>query len=505
MPRQPNVLFLLSDEHCFRHLSARSAAAGGEAVRTPTLDSLIAQGAWFDRAYCQMPLCTPSRMCFMSGLEQEQCGAWNNNSVLADRHATIGSAFGEQGYATCLVGKLHFGGRRQKAGFAHRPYGDFGGPCSHQPDPFSAPDSAGSGMRSRTAASGLSQIPESLLQERMVVDESIAWIREQAAANPSQPWLLNASFSRPHFPLTAPRRHLDRYLDKVAPPRTGRSGDSADHPMTSGMAQGFQVDAIDHDEMMQARAAYFACVDTLDEILGDFLAVLDRDGLLDETIVVYTSDHGELCGEHGLWWKNSWHEAASRVPFIISTPEHRQGDVPASRPEAPISLGDLFPTLCGLTGVDAPDGLCGTDLTPAVQGGAMPARRNPVRCQNLGPRWGEGTEFRAVLDGPYKYVAFRGCDDLMFDTVTDPLEQINLAGSHPEAARLRELALAGFSFDQAEADRKRDTATTKAANAAKPICRTPNQILLGDGRLVECDTVLYEPNVITSDVDREYA
>jgi len=505
MARQPNVLFLLSDEHCFRHLSARSADNGGEAVRTPTLDALIAQGAWFDRAYCQMPLCTPSRMCFMSGLEQEQCGAWNNNSVLDERFPTIGQTFREQGYATCLVGKLHFGGRRQKAGFQHRPYGDFGGPCSHQPDPFSAPNSAGSGMRSRTAAAGLSEIPESLLQERMVVDESVAWIREQAASNPDQPWLLNASFSRPHFPLTAPKRHLDRYLGKVAPPRCGRSGDSAEHPMTLGMAKGFQVDAIDKDEMMRARAAYFACVDTVDEILGDFLGMLNRDGLLDNTIIVYTSDHGELCGEHGLWWKNSWHEASARVPFIVSTPQHRSGEVAASVLSEPISLGDLFPTLCGLTGVDAPDHLVGTDLTPAVLAAALPSRRNPVLCQNLGPRWGAGTEFRAVLDGPFKYIAFRGCDDLMFDLTNDPLEQTNLAGRHPDSARLQELATAGFSFDQAEADRVRDTKLTKEANAAIPTCRTPNQILLGDGRLVECDTVLYDPDVITAAVDEEYA
>lgn len=504
MPRQPNVLFLLSDEHGFRHLSARPAADGGEAVRTPTIDALIAHGAWFDRAYCQMPLCTPSRMCFMSGLEQEQCGAWNNSSVLDARFPTIGQTFGAQGYATCLVGKLHFGGSRQKAGFGHRPYGDFGGPCSHQPDPFTAPDSAGRGMRSRTAAAGLSEIPESLLQERMVVDESVAWIREQNARQPDQPWLLNASFSRPHFPLTAPRRHLDRYLGRVAPPRVGRSGDSADHPMTIGMAKGFQVDAIEHDEMMRARAAYFACVDTLDEILGDFLAILDRDGLLENTVVVYASDHGELCGEHGLWWKNSWHEASARVPFIISTPSHRRGDVPASRPAEPVSLGDLFPTLCGLTGVDAPDHLVGTDLSSAVMGGAMPARRHPVLCQNLGPRWGAGTEFRALLDGPYKYVAFRACDDLMFNVVDDPLEQRNLAGTHPDAGRLREAALAGFSFAQAEADRLRDTAIAKAANAALPACRTPNQILLGDGRLVECDTVLYAPEVISTAVDKDY-
>ena len=103
------------------------------------------------------------------------------------------------------------------------------------------------------------------------------------------------------------------------------SGDSADHPMTRGAIAGFRTEEIEGAEMMKARAAYFACVDFLDEMLGDFLAVLERDGLLDNTVIVYTSDHGEMAGEHGLFWKNTWHEAAARVPLIISTPAHRRG------------------------------------------------------------------------------------------------------------------------------------------------------------------------------------
>ncbi len=500
MARQPNILFLLSDEHCFRHLSARPAAEGGEAVRTPTLDALIAQGAWFDRAYCQMPLCTPSRMCFMAGLEQEQCGAWNNNSVLDERFPTIGQTFGEQGYATCLVGKLHFGGRRQKAGFAHRPMATRR-PVRTSPTRFRP------GLRRQRDAlphprGWAEPDPRKPAAERMVVDEAVPGFASRPPPTPTSPGCL-CFVQPPPLPLTAPRRHLDRYLGRVAPPRVGRSGDSALHPMTIGMATGFQVDAIDDDEMMLARAAYFACVDTLDEILGDFLAILDRDGLLDDTILVYTSDHGELCGEHGLWWKNSWHEAAARVPFIISTPQHRTGELPASRPDLPVSLGDLFPTLCGLAGVGGPDRLCGTDLSAAVLGGALPARRGPCCAR---------TSARAGAPGPSSARCSMARTSTSRSAAATPdvrsergsLGAGHLAASHPEAGRLRALALAGFSFEQAEADRLRDTAGAKAAHAALPKCRTPNQILLGDGRLVECDTVLYDPVLITAEVDKEY-
>ena len=110
------------------------------------------------------------------------------------------------------------------------------------------------------------------------------------------------------------------YPDGVTPPRVTRSGDSANHPMTLGAIEGFQTNQIESEEGRKARAAYFAAVDFLDEILGDFLAVMERDGLLDNTVIIYTSDHGELAGEHGLWWKNTWHEGASRVPLIVSLP-----------------------------------------------------------------------------------------------------------------------------------------------------------------------------------------
>ena len=504
MPNPPNVLFLLSDEHSHRCLSAMPPEVG-EPVRTPTLDGLLAHGAFLRRTYCQMPLCTPSRMCLMSSREVEECGAWNNSSILDPELPTIGSTFTAAGYETCLAGKLHFGGTNQYAGFKHRPYGDFGGPCSHQPDPLSGGYSTLTGMRNRTALAGLSDIPECLLQERAVVTESVAWLREQTASNPDTPWLLNASFSRPHFPLTAPRRHFERYWPAgITSPKVGRTGDSAQHPMTEGMAKGFQVDEIGPDELLKARAAYFACVDFLDEILGDFLALLDRDGLLDNTIIVYTSDHGELAGEHGLWWKNSWHEAASRVPWIVSLPEHRRGELAPSVSDTAASLADLLPTLCGLTGVPTPDTARGTDQATVVRGGTEPTRRRPVTCQALTPRWGAGTEFRMMVIDNLKYVAFRDAPDLLFDLAADPLEQHDLSLTHPRAAELRACVLEGFDFDLVEASRKAGETALKEQYSTSVKPRTPNQVRLGDGRLIEADRALYDPEVVTDDPRREF-
>ena len=507
MSERPNVLILHSDEHSFRFLSARSRARGGEPCQTPVLDDLIARGVHFDAAYCQMPLCTPSRIAMLTGRHAHRCGAWSNGSILDPNLPTYGSHFQAHGYETAVVGKTHLGGSLQHAGFGARPYGDFGGPCSHQPDPL---DKTGDGLRTRTVDAGISEVPESLLQENTIARESLSWLREHRHAKPDTPWLVYTSFSRPHFPLTAPKRFFDRYYPEGATrPWVGRTGDSANHPMTVGAIEGFRTEEIAEDEMMKARAAYFAAVDFLDEILGDFLALLDRDGFLDNTVIVYTSDHGELAGEHGIWWKNTWHEAATHVPLIVSLPEHRNGSLDAREIRTPVSLADLFPTLCGTAGMDRPDGLDGVDLTDVLKGGSGPALddRVGVITESPNPRWGAGTEFRMIRSARYKYIAFRDCEDLAFDMENDPDEQRNLLKTDPDNAdlkALRDAVMAGFDFDEVEALRQKQTAELRAKYPARVKMHTPNQILRGDGKLVEADAPLYAPHVISDDPARDF-
>ncbi len=515
MTERPNILFLLSDEHSYRFLSARSREEGGEPCRTPTLDGLIGQGAFFSQASCQMPLCTPSRIAMLAGRHAHRAGAWSNSSILPPELPTFASHLGEHGYTTCTIGKMHLGGSRQFAGFHHRPYGDFGGPCAHQYDPLSSYEAGGlrpgSDLRSRTMDAGLLQIPESQLQEVAVATESIAWLRDHRQAAPDTPWMLMASFSRPHFPLTAPRRHLYRYWPEgVNEPRIAAgSGDSAHHPMTRGAVAGFRTDEIQHEEGRKARAAYFACVDFLDEILGDFLVRLERDGALDNTVIVYASDHGEMCGEHGLWWKNTWHESSVRVPLIISTPEHRRGEVPARVIDDPVSLADLFPTFCGFAGTQPPEGLDGLDLSGPSRSDQSSAlnRRLGVITESLTPRWGEGTEFRAIRSRRHKYVAFRDAEDLAFDLVNDPDEQRNLL-AHGEDSRatdsLRAHLLDGFDFSAVEQTRLTQTQDLRERFVSRTEATTPNQILRGDGLLVEADSPLYDADVVSRDIDTDF-
>ena len=502
--KKPNVLFLLSDEHSFRFLSDHHDPSLAEPCQTPTLDGLKQHGTAFNTTYCQMPLCTPSRMCMLSGREVFDCGAWFNSSVLDPNLPTIPKAFAAAGYTTALVGKMHFGGNLQYHGFQHRPYGDITGNCGHQHELLDIKAMGlenNTPMQKRTLTAGPTTIPESQLQEQIVSRETISFLREQTATEPDKPWFLCASYSRPHFPLNAPWRHLKKYWPKsVTPPKVGRTGDTFEHPMTLGMRKGFDTDRIGEEEMAKARAAYFACVDYLDEILGDMLAVLEKDGLLENTIVVYTSDHGEMAGEHGGWWKNTWHESSTRVPFIVQTPEQRSGKMPAYQINTPVSLADLFPTLCGLTDVDAPADLYGMNLSDAIKSGNEP-NRGMVFSDTLNERWGKGTAFRMVRDGKYKYVAFTDAPELLFDIEADPLEQHNLAdnatGDDAKAlVKLREFVKQSIDLKNIQAWMQADSKLKNAYPKIKD--RVLNVYELPDGRLIEAEHLLYNPNVLAT-------
>lgn len=497
---QPNILFLLSDEHSFRFMGHIPNDEGGEPAYTPAFDDLASKGTVFTNAYCQMPLCTPSRFCILTGLEVRKCGAWTNQAVLRPELPTIPQTLAEAGYKTCLVGKMHLGGSVQFVGFQHRPYGDLTGKTGHQWEPLDRPKS--NAMRMRTLGAGITEIPESLIQDEIVAQETVAFLREHQHANPEQPWFLCASFSRPHFPLTAPRRHFERYWpNRITEPKVGATGDAYDHPMSVGMRHGFKAESISHDEMMRARAAYFACVSYLDEVIGDLLLRLERDGLLENTVIVYTTDHGEMAGEHGVWWKNGWYEGCTRVPFIISLPEQRKRESRGYSCPTPVGLVDLFPTLCTLTGVESPDGLDGIDLSKTVRGKAnLPER--PIFSDALTPRWGEGTEFRMIRWKHYKYVRFRDASPLFFNLKNDPGEQYNLinsaSGKDREALeKLQTIAENSIDFDKAERERLERDGNLRKKYAQNLPESTGNLYIMPSGKLVNADDVLYNPTVIS--------
>jgi len=500
----PNVLLILTDQHSFRHLGHRET--GGEPVQTPALDRLAGNATVFDATYCSTPLCTPSRFSFLTGREAARAGAWNNRSVLDSDLPTLARTLSENGYETCLQGKMHFGGTVQFGGFDRRTYGDLTGQSAHQaepPRPYSHPPD----YERLLSEVGATSVPESLLQETRTIEESLSFLREHRHDDPDQPWFLCTSLSRPHWPRTAPDRFVDRHWpDDVPEPKVGAS-DADEHPLVEACADRTASNTLSRDELLKARAGYFAAVEYVDELIGEYIARLDYGAFLSDTIVIYTSDHGELAGEHGLWEKRTWHEAATRVPFLLQLPDHRSGDGTPATIETPVSLLDLYPTVCGLVGVDPPGDLDGVDLSAAVRTGSEPDRP-PVVVDCFGMFGREDLHYRMVRDGRYKYVQFRDAPELLFDLAADPLERHDLADAVRDdasdtLARLRSRVAESLDFAAVDRKRRRDE---RLAERFRLVTAKgdPNQYHMPDGRVVDADTLLYHPHVITDDASVTY-
>ena len=491
--RHPNILLVMTDQHAPRI----AGFAGDAVVRTQHLDALASEAVQFDTALCASPVCTPSRMCMMTGREAHRCGAWNNHWVIFPEHVTWPAHFAAHGYHTGLIGKMHYGGRDQMQGFQVRPYGDLRHGLGHQPDPIDYfPSYAG------PTGAGVTEIPESLLQDVVVTRETLAFALEHCDREPEVPWFICASYSRPHSPFTAPGRYIRRYRDRVPalelPPDAREKLD----PYARKMAAGETGDEMSAEQTSRAREAYYACVDFVDDCIGELLTGLEAAGVLDNTIVIYTSDHGEMAGIHGLWGKVVYFEPSVGVPLLMRGPGICQGHHHVGHP---ISLLDLFPTTCTLAGLPVPEGLDGIDCSQVLAdptATAPPRDYAPSAYYAYGVRVRGGVHspeheprraMRLVRDSTWKYVEVEGGDPLLFDMVADPGEETNLAGDPVQSERcatMREALFRGFSWEQVHeqlsADRER---LPELMSGLKP--STPNQYMLADGRVFDAEGDLY--------------
>ena len=491
---RPNILLILTDQHSPRF----AGFAGADFVRTQHLDELAARSVQFDAAVCATPMCTPSRMCMLTGKEAHHCSAWHNHYILYPEHVTWPGHFASHGYRTCLVGKMHFGGRDQYNGFQDRPYGDLHHGMCHQPDPIDLYP----GFANAEAAGTVSEIPESLQQDVVVTTESLAWLLEHRSDQPQTPWFLCASYGRPHPPWAAPQRHLSRYRGKVPPAEVPPDCKERLEPFARKLFGHTFVD-VTSEQSLRAREAYCACVDFVDDCIGQLFQRMEAAGLLDNTIVVYTSDHGEMAGQFGMFGKAVYYDGSVGVPLLMTGPGIREGH---HRAAGPISLMDLFPTTCALASLPVPDGLDGVDFSGML---AQPA-------ETPGPRRYAPSEYfmytkrvqhhqtidetqpcsamRVVRGRRWKYVEIEGGEPLLFDLANDPDELVNLA-SQPEhagrCAEMKEALFEGFSWQDVHerfaADRERMPSFFSGRRPG-----TPNQYVLGDGRVFDAEKGLYD-------------
>ena len=479
MPPRPNILVFLPDEQSVHALGCY----GNRTVYSPHIDSLAAQGVTLDAAYSNYPLCVPSRLSLLSGQHPHKIDAWDNRSTLDSRARTFAGDLTAAGYRTCLIGKMHFAGEEQRHGFELRPYGDLLG-WSHQPDP---PETARDLSR---IAAGPSEIPLDQTQEEIVNREAITFLRRQRETEPDRPFLLVLGYNRPHFPLRPPRRWWDRYWPHGYDlPHVPEGHVEQLHPWIQGVRHRSDGDGFTEEQTARARAGYYGCVSYVDEKVGEILATLDDLGIAEETLVVFTSDHGEMMGAHDMWGKRTFYEGSARVPFIARWPGH----LPAgTRVAAPAELVDLYPTLCAAAGIAPPRDLDGDDLRPLLAGDAASWRNVAVSDY---VQWLPAPA-RMVRHGRWKLNYYTGAGFELFDLSADPDELHDLSADPAHQSTIQSLlphlSRGGWSPPLAEA-RWRDYQRRGPATPRR-LLRTPNQFW-ADGPPYRDDEDFYPADV----------
>jgi choline-sulfatase len=425
---RPNLLFLMADQ-----LTASMLPFHGGPAKAPHLETLAREGAVFTSAYCSTPLCAPSRASLLTGRLPSDLGTYDNGAELAASVPTVAHHLRAAGYATCLAGKMHFIGPDQLHGFEERLTTDvYTAGLDWVPD-WSLPVAERLPWyhdMSSVLEAGISEATLQLDYDEEVCFRSVRKLFDFARA-PERPFFFVVSFTHPHDPYEIPRRYWDRYADDdvpapVVPPLPL---DRHDPHSRRVLEMCGAEPAPDPELVARARHAYAAAVAYVDDKVGELLAALEGTGLAEDTIVVFGSDHGDMLGERGLWYKMTFFEDSARVPLLV----HAPGRYAPRRVDTAVSLLDLLPTFCELGGAEPPEEARGTSLVPLLDGAAD--ARPPVVAEYLA----EGAVAPCVMvrERHLKYVHSPADPDLLFDLAADPLELHDLAGDPEHGHALR--------------------------------------------------------------------
>ncbi len=446
---QLNVLYIVSDD-----LNNQLSCYGDKTVKSPRIDELAGRGVRFDRAYCQFPLCNPSRASFLTGLRPDQTGVLENATQFRKNvpdAVSIGQLFQKAGYFVARVGKLyHYGVPTQIGtdGLDDPPswmarFNPRGRDKDDEPKIFTltpGPPPSFGGTPSWLSADG-----EDREQTDAIGAEMTIKLLEE---NKDKPFFIACGFYRPHTPYVAPHKYFDMYPRDKLPLAEQKEGDLDDIPLPALTSR-----RRDMDERLtrEARQAYFASISFMDQQVGKLLDALDRLKLTDRTIVVFHSDHGYHTGEHdGMWQKQSLFEQSARVPLIIAAP----GSKAAGKAAPGIAeLVDVYPTLAALCGLEAPAGLPGKSLAPQLTDASAPTKGfavTQVRRGGGGMGKGKNKQKAAMATFPgyslrtdrFRYTQWdhgqRGVE--LYDHQTDPLEFTNLAQDLAHADTVKQLS-----------------------------------------------------------------
>ena len=445
---RPNILILMADQ-----LNGTFFPDGpADFLHAPNLKRLAQRSARFANAYTASPLCAPARASFMSGQLPSRTRVYDNAAEFTSDIPTYAHHLRRAGYQTCLSGKMHFVGPDQLHGFEERLTTDiYPADFGWTPDytkPGERIDWWYHNMGSVTGA-GTAEITNQLEYDDEVAYHAQRKLYDLSRGQDERPWCLTVSFTHPHDPYVARRKHWDLYegcaeLDPTVAPIPFEAQDA--HSQRLMKASDYSAYDITPEHVRRARQGYFANISYVDEKIGEILDVLERTRAADNTIVLFLSDHGDMLGERGMWFKMSFFEGSARVPLMISAP-----GLPAGRFDRPVSTLDVVPTLGELAGLDLKSLLPWTDGESLVALATGRGSRSTVPMEYAAE--GSYAPLVGLRDGKYKLTLCALDRPMLFDLDADPLELSNLAETHGDVLE-RMAAMAQQRWDLARFDQQ---------------------------------------------------
>lgn len=420
--QQPNMLFIMSDEHD----AAVTGCYGDSLVRTPNLDHLASEGITFDSCYTPSPLCVPCRLSITAGKYVSRIGAWQNQNMLpSDDYPSLPRLLRSAGYTPYLCGKQHYDANR-RYGFVDlipgmnqsRKHGKGG---VRDPRDQNNVDTAWDGRAKDFHPGDTSGIMD---HDRIVTNTATQFLKDYR--NEQGPFYMHVGYLAPHFPLIAPDEIYQHYKGKTPPPIPAKAWDQ--QPQNYRQQQlGFGSRKATAEQIQDGRDLYWALTDWFDREIGKLLGALGDSEAADNTVVIYTSDHGENKGDHGLWWKNCVYDHGARVPLIVSWPARWKG---GQRRIQACTLLDVVQGIAELAGTSCPDDWDGDSIMPLLDDPdhqwkdlALVEYYGHNRCSGI----------TMLRQAQWKYVYHANIDDEypaeyeLYDMYTDPQELDNRA------------------------------------------------------------------------------
>ncbi len=436
---QPNILLITTDQQRYD----ASGGAGPSFLRTPHYDRLRYEGVTFTSGYSDDPVCVPSRMGIMTGKQVFTHGMSGNGitSKILGREGTLPWHLRELGYQTIAIGKMHFGPERARHGFDEmilpddyyremRHSGNDLQPMRH-------------GLGQNELYPGMATVPEALTLTSWIAEQCMNYIHFRR--DPSVPFFLWCSFTKPHPPFDPPEPYYSMYRDSPIPePVVGDWRDTDDCPPAFAKQQKRRsYDILPPEVIREARSAYYGLITQIDYNLARVYSALEDLKLYHETLIVYTSDHGEFLGDHRAGGKSHFHEPSAHVPFALRLPSSWDNRCHGTQVHTPVTHADILPTLLNAAGGDPPADTDGQDLVAVARGEHDSPRQYLEGMNGPGPT---GKDLRldciylAITDGRWKYMWYpEGPTEQLFDLENDPQEARNLAHANGAAAKKEEL------------------------------------------------------------------